>query len=355
MTGSLEDVVRAQREGCRIGGSTLYTDVLDRVALDVRGGGPCRAVLEPFGAEPHAAAAVLRFLAAVHALVLDGEAPDLAAHYPSAGGAPGPGLGDAFVATVGAHAALLVERTHDPIQTNEVGRSASLVGGFLLLAATGPPLRVLEIGASAGLNLLFDQFRFGSGPGAIGPADAPVRFDDPWAGGPGPRPGPLPVAERRGCDARPLDPAQPADRLRLRAALWPDQPERRRRLDAALEVAARVPAPVDRADAATWLPARLDRRVPGTTTVVVHSIVAQYLAPATRRTVEAAIAEAGRRATADAPIAWLRMEPASATEAEVRLTRWPGAGAGAHAAVDAGATRVLARSAFHGPPVRWRG
>jgi hypothetical protein len=153
------------------------------------------------------------------------------------------------------------------------------------------------------------------------------------------------VADRRGCDVNPLDPADPDHRLRLRACLWPDQPERRARLDGALEVAATVPVAVDRADAAEWATARLAAPVPGTVTVLVHTIVAQYLALGTRHALEAAVRAAGAAATADAPVAWLCMEPATETEAEVRLTLWP-----KPAPVR---THVLARTAFHGPPVRW--
>ncbi len=345
MSDSLVALVRAQRRGCAIGGSSLYPTVLDAVLDDLAVDGACRTVLAPFAEERSGAAVVLRFLAAVHELVLDGRAPELAAHYPSAGGTVGPDVGAAFVSTVGAHVEELERRTAEPIQTNEVGRSAALVGAFLVLAGAGLPLRVLEVGASAGLNLRFDHLRYEAGDQAFGPVDSPVRFVEPWRRGRPHLTAELTVAERRGCDVRPLDPAAPADRLRLRACLWPDQPERRARLDGALEVAAAVPAAVDRADAATWAADRLEQVVDGVTTVLVHTIVAQYLAPDSQSALEAAIAAAGERATTRAPFAWLRMEPATETEAEVRLTLWP-----KPAPVR---THVLARSAFHGPPVTW--
>ncbi|HMJ75737.1 MAG TPA: DUF2332 domain-containing protein [Iamia sp.] len=345
MGHDLEALVRAQRKGCAIGGSALYETVLDAVLADLAVDGPCRAVLEPYAPEPHARATVLRFLAAVHTLVLDGRAPGLAAHYPSAGGTPGPDVSVVFVATVAEHLAELVERTGEPIQTNEVGRSAALLGGFLVLAATGLPLRVLEVGSSAGLNLRFDHLRYEAGDDAFGPADSPVRFVEPWVGGRPRLDAPIRVVERRGCDVNPLDPADPAHQLRLRACLWPDQPDRRQRLDGALAVAATVPVTVERADAATWAVARLADPVPGVVTVVVHTIVAQYLEAATRRDLEAAIRAAGAAATPEAPVAWLCMEPATETEAEVRLTLWP-----KPAPVR---THVLARTGFHGLPVRW--
>ncbi len=345
MAADLEALVRAQRKGCAIGGSALYEAVLDAVLVDVAADGVCRAVLAPYAAEPHARATVLRFLAAVHELVLEGRAPDLGAHYPSVGGTPGSDVGAAFLATVIDHVDDLVERTAAPIQTNEVGRSAALLGGFLLLGATGLPLRVLEVGASAGLNLRFDHLRYEAGGDAFGPADSPVRFVEPWSDGRPRLEGPLVVGERRGCDVHPLDPTDPGHQLRLRACLWPDQPDRRTRLDGALEVAAAVPVVVDEADAAEWAAAQLAAPSAGVVTVVVHTIVAQYLGPATRQALESAIRTAGEAATPDAPVAWLCMEPATETEAEVRLTLWP-----KPAPVR---THVVARSGFHGPPVRW--
>lgn len=348
MGADLVPLLEAQREGCRIGGSPLYARLLDGVIADVVADGACRAALEPYAHEPRSAALVLRFLAAVHEIVLEGGADELARHYPSAGGAPGPDVVAVFVATVDQHAVRVTTRTADPVQTNEVGRSAALLGGYLTIAAgpgRGMPLRLLEVGASAGLNLRFDHFRYEAGGRAFGPAASPVRFSEPWAGLVPRLETALEVAERRGCDLRPLDSSRRADRLWLRACVWADQPHRLDRLDAALEVAGRVPAVVDEGDAPSWLDVQLAQPMPGVVTVVVHSIVAQYLPPPARERMEAVVLAAGQRATLAAPVAWLCMEPASAVEAEVRLTSWP-----APAPVR---SRVLGHCAFHGPPIRW--
>lgn len=344
----LLDRVQAQRFGCETGGSPLYVAVLDAVAAEMAADGRCRDVLAPYADEPVHDAMVLRFLAAVHEMVLEGAAPGLARHYPSVGGVPGPDVGRELVAVVATHGDRLRARTALPCQTNEVGRSAALLGGFLAVASSGPalPLRVLEIGASAGLNLRFDHYRYEAGGAAFGPAASPVRFLQPWESRAPDLAVGIEVAERKGCDAAPLDPTDPHDQLRLRASLWPDQVQRRHLLDGALEVAATVPVAVDRADAATWLADQLAEPVEGVTTVIVHSIMWNYLAADTRTELERLLDDAGGRATPTAPLARLLMEPASASHAEVHLTRWPAEGRSSR-------TEVLARTGFHGPPIRW--
>src|SRR5204863_6214073 len=138
-------------------------------------------------------------------MVLAGEAPELAKHYPSAGGD-----GDAAAAWV-AFKELLDEREIPlpPVQTNEVGRSAALLGGFLTVAQqTGLGLRILELGASAGLNLRWDRFRYEAPDWAFGDPGSParVRADYEGNGGRPPLPRAVWVMERAGCDAEPIDP-----------------------------------------------------------------------------------------------------------------------------------------------------
>lgn len=338
----LLETIETQRFGCEMSGSDLYSDVLLAVAADVRADGPIAGLLEPVALAPFGDAVILRFLAALHLLVLDGRAPTLAAHYPSVGGLPGRGLAEAVVATAADHRAEIAQKLVLGVQTNEVGRSAALLGGYLELARLGLPLRVLEVGASAGLNLLFDRYRYLDHSGAtFGPADSALVFDRPWFFGVPDLDLPLVVAERRGSDLAPIAIDTPEGRLRLRSFVWGDQPDRLTRLDAALEVAAADPPVVDRASAPDWLREQLASPRPGCTTVVGHSIMFQYLSDDGRQEMLAAIDAAGRAATPEAPFAWLRLEPGG-DQAELRLTAWPG-----------GTTHLLAKSSYHGPPVVW--
>ncbi|MEO6629257.1 MAG: DUF2332 domain-containing protein [Aquihabitans sp.] len=335
----LLDTIENQRFGCELAGSPAYARVLSAVGRDVANTGACARILGPYEAAPFGDAVLLRLLAGVHQIVLEGRGSDLAAHYPSAGGRPGRGIEAAFLAVVAREEPELVEAMKRGVQTNEVGRSAALLCGYLEVADRGLPMRILEVGASAGLNLWFDRYRYEAGGTAFGPAGSPLRFDEPFFGPPPDLNRPIDIVERRGSDLDPIDPTTEAGRLRLRSLIWPDQPERRARLDAALEAVGNEAPVVERADAVAWLQELLARPVSGVVTLVVHSIVFQYLSPTARREFLAVIDAAGSRATLDAPLAWLRMEPGG-DQAEIRLTTWPDGG-----------SRLLARSSFHGPPV----
>src|SRR5262249_12545632 len=150
--------LREQAEWCALMGSPLYADLLLRAAGDAEGGGAAWRVLETHVEPGRGSALALRFMAAVHRLGLPGGAREVAAHYPSAGGRPGGGVWAAFHATLLANEDALRALAGQPCQTNEVGRCAALVFGFLEAAHTlRLPLRLLEVGASAGLNLRWDH------------------------------------------------------------------------------------------------------------------------------------------------------------------------------------------------------
>jgi hypothetical protein len=342
---ALVGVIRIYELACNAMGSPFYGELLDRMAEDVAGGGRVGQFLDGQLDSTYEDAVPLRFLGGIHRLVLAGQAQELAARFPSVGGdgdasRAWPGVVDALEA----HADAMRDALTRPPQTNEVGRSAALVGGFLVVARDAAlPLRVLEVGASAGLNLRFDRYWYEADGATYGDPASPVQFAGLWEDGRPPFDASITIAERRGCDRDPIDAGAEDGRLTLLSYVWPGQTERFKMLRAALDVARDHPVTVDRADIPDWLVGQLREPVPGRATVVFHSITWQYLTDGERAAAEAELASAGARARPDSPLAWLRLEPsADRSHPELRVTTWPG-----------GEEQLLAHCHYHLGPVRW--
>ncbi len=334
-------------------GSPLYAALLAAVADDVAAGGPAASVLADHAHRPGPDAVGLRLAQGVHRVVLSGRAPDLAHHYPSAGGG-GDDAGaawPAFRAVLVEHRAELVAGMERTPQTNEIGRAAALWPAVLLVASEHPglPLRLVELGASAGLLLRADAVRYGGGGVTWGPGDSPVVLDPAWHDAPpwwSQIPERVEVASRVGVDLHPLDASTPDGQLSLVSAVWPDQLERLDRLRGALALAARVPVTLVRASAAD----ALDDLAPlaGALTVVQHSFVRQYLGDVGRARVGRRLEALGGRATPSAPLAHVSLEPRRTAldqprQPVVQVRTWP----------RGALVRTLAVAGGHGPPVRW--
>ncbi|TYR31415.1 DUF2332 family protein [Mesorhizobium microcysteis] len=291
-------------------------------------------------------AVALRMCGGLHRLVLEGRDPGLAAVYPphEAGDAA---LASAVRAAIVAHEDALLANLDSPPQTNEIGRSGMLLPGFLAIAReTRLPLALCEIGSSGGLNLLFDRFAYSYGDLNWGDAASPVRLAPDIRGAPPPLDGTLSVASRDGCDIAPVDARSQAGRMRLRSYVWPDQPLRHERLEGAFQLAREHEYSLAEADAASFVAGRLAGRTPGSAFALFHSIMWQYMPHETRAAITRAMAQAGEAATAEAPVAHLRMEPLELSDphATLSLTLWPG-----------GRTRHLARCDYHGRWIEWTG
>lgn len=317
-------------------------------AEDIESGGRVAdlfaGVLVPPGSVP-----ALRLQAALHHLVLSGRAPELATFYPSAGGTrPPDGVWPVAREALTEHAGWVGERLRRTVQTNEPGRAAVLFSALLWLAhCHSLPVRLLEIGASAGLNLLADRFCYVVEGAVLGEPTSPVRFSDPWRPPPdvdlAEAAGRLRIVEREGCDPAPLDPCDPDDRLTVLSYIWPDERERLERTRAALELAASDPPRVVPLPAQEWLPRALAERDDGRLIVIWQSVVRQYMEPEGWEAIERAC----RRAVASRsgpPVVWLRMESGAEHLSGFQLTM----------TVDAQEPeRLLARCGAHGPPVSW--
>jgi len=287
--------LRWQADYCRGQDAPIAGTACDAIADALEPGGALGALVPPVVRQGDWVG--LRFLGLTHRLAIDRRAPAVALAAPTLGGISPFDASDPDAA-VAAFRSAVVEAlaTHgDEVtaamgrtpQTNDPGRSRALRLALAAAAADpGLPVRLIEVGASAGLNLRADHL-----PGA---PDLEV----------GPQPD---VVERRGCDLNPVDPTTPEGRIWLSGFVWFDHTERFAALAHALHVAQRVPAEVVRADAAEFVGAL--RVEVGATTVVWHSAVWPYLPPERRDALTDALATLGSTATPTAPLWHVSFEP----------------------------------------------
>lgn len=291
----------------------------------------------------------LRACGALHALARSGQEPELTAAYPPAS-TDNQRLWPAIQTAISVHDLWLADYLDSAPQTNEVARSSILLGAALIISnQTKLPLQIHEVGASAGLNLRFDQYRYDFGElGHWGAKTSPLEIAAEWRGDAPSLDKTIEVVSRRGCDRNPLDPALANDAGRLLSYVWPDQAERVARLSAAIDLAKENatdnPAMIDKVDAADWVEGIFDGEpVEGRVQVLWHTVVWQYLPEVTKNRITTAIRKAGNLATDDAPIAHFAFENDLAGHGGcMKLTLWPG-----------GETKVLGRADFHGRWVEW--
>ncbi|WP_426166507.1 DUF2332 domain-containing protein [Sandarakinorhabdus sp. DWP1-3-1] len=343
---AIADAFARQAGFCRRLGSPLTAAVCDAAVLACDTTSLTGRTLADWPGDPMADALMMRFTGGCNAMVRADRAPMLAPLYPPAATPSVADLAAALRLLLADPAldAALAGWLDGPPQTNEVARAGVLMPGLMVIAAaTSLPLRLFELGCSAGLNLALASFGYRLGSVTIGDPRSPVQLAPAWTGPPPPVAG-VSVLARRGTDISPLDVADPAVRERLMAYVWPDQPERVARAAAATAVALADPPPIDRADAADWTEAHV-RPEPGSVAVVYHSIAFQYFPPATQARIAAHLA--GLAATAAAPVAWLRYEMDDASAARLptlRLTLWRGGDP---------EERLLARAHPHGTFLEW--
>ncbi len=345
---SASELLRWQEAGCRLGESPseFYAALFGRFAQDCDRGDTAIARLLAHAPMTLNAAPPLRLMGGVHRGVLTGEFPTLAAAWPSPDGTH---MGDVELAyeeiqrlAADPPASVLDAMTRDP-QTNEVGRSACLAAGLAqIVAETSLPVRLFEIGASAGLNLRLDHYFYSAGSSSWGDPHSRLRFDDAHFLGHPPFDATPVIVERRGCDIHPLDGATNAGATTLMSYVWPDQTARIERLRSALAVARTMPVVLDRASADDWVKEHV-APLAGTVTVLMHSVMWQYMPAAVQQGVAETVQELAAGATMEAPTAVLEMEPVANTIAmELAITIWP-----------SGERRVVGHCHGHGPPLTW--
>jgi hypothetical protein len=242
------------------------------------------------------------------------------------------------------HDAALLPWLAGPPQTNEAGRSASIMAALLWLSPRlGPRFEMNELGASAGVNTMMERYHYDLGGTEVGPGDSPMRIRPEWRGAP-PVSAPVEITAIEGCDRAPVNLADPVAALRLKSYVWAEVTERMARIDAAIRLAGEQPPRLAQMDAGDWVDLRLAAPLAaGTTRVFYHSIVWQYLPPETRARITAAITGAGEGGQR---IAWIMLETNRETfRHELIVRHWPGGGAPV----------LLGEAHAHGAWVAWHG
>ena len=288
----------------------------------------------------------LRIAGGLHWLYLSGEDRRLEPVY--GGLLTDQGAIDAIVADMAVKFdARLMPWLDGPPQTNEAGRSASVMAGLLWLSGRlGPRFELNEIGASAGVNTMMGRYFYDLGGTTAGPSLSRMRIAPEWRGSPPPA-NPVEIVAARGCDRAPVDLTDPDQALKLKAYVWAEAAERMARIDTAIAMAQRAAPELERMDAVDAVRDMLARpQEEGATRVLFHTIVWQYLPEASQDAITAMMEDAGHAASAERPLAWVSLETNRATFAhELRVRYWPGGDQAVH----------LANAHPHGAWVEWLG
>ncbi len=294
---------------------------------------------------PLADALPLRLAGGLHSLHLKGTAPALAPIYDGSGG-----VDDAAIvaAALHQHEAELLPWLDGPPQTNEAGRSANFIAAMLWLAEKGLPARYecLEIGSSAGINLMLDRYHYDLGGAQVGPEPGAIRFAPEWQGDAPPAHA-IEIVSTKGCDVAPVDLTDPEQATRLKAYIWPEHTVRFERIEAAIAEAKRQAPDLVHMNAADFIEAELAKpQADGTTRVLMHSIVWQYVPEDQQARVTAAMEAAGALATSDKPLAWVALEANRVLHIHEMVVRyWPGGEDGV----------IVTRAHPHGAWIGWGG
>lgn len=341
---NLSEAFEAQSKACIRLGSPFMGQLLGILAHDW----PCDSALgQKFAGfdgdiGPSGHSLPLRIAGGLHALVLNNAAPALTAVYPPAK-VPDNALRSAVLDALKTHEPFLMKWCDSPPQTNEVRRSAALIAGArVAVQHFNLPICLSELGASGGLNLMWDHYAIELTGRRIGSPMPAVILTPEWEGALPPDV-PARIVQRAGVDLNPLDPKRADHLLRLTAYLWADQPDR---LSMTRSAASITDAPIARADAIDWLAPRLNKAPQGQLHLIQHTVAWQYFPKDVQTRGRALIEAAGAWATPSRPLGWLSMESDGDTRgiigAALTLRLWPG-----------DLRFDLGRADFHGRWINW--
>ncbi len=330
-------------EEARRTGAPLYVRFSEGVAKD--------AALQDLAAQARVGQPQANILfAAVHFLLLRGADHPLRRYYPNLNGGArrdGENVFPLFADFCARRRDELLPLIRSRVtNTNEVARSGTLNAGFRALAQEADePLHLIEVGPSAGLNMIWDRYRVRYIRGAenycTDAAGATLTIDVELKGEKIPPHGPAPeIARRIGLERNPVDLSDADDRDWLRALVWPDQAGRFARLAAALDILGEARPEILRGDALELLPDVLGQVPQGETVCVYHSFVTYQFSQEMRAAFDALLTAAGLRRTV-----WrLSLEGRTDHECLLTLRRYRDG---------TREERVLARAHSHGAWLEW--
>ncbi len=324
MEQKLREAFEWQSALCRSLGSPLTADVLTALVSVLDRSTRTGSRILDWKSNPTTDALMLRISGGLNALARSGQDARLTALYAARSG----DWETEIARVLNAWDNWLYPWLDNAPQTNEVARSGALFPGVMEVAQRfGPKVELIELGASAGLNLNMDRFSYDLGGCPAGDPTSPVKLEPEWRGV-AIQPCDVEVVSRQGADLNPLNASDEGVANNMMAYIWPDQDERVARASAAFTLARKHPACVDAADGADWIALKLaESQAAGTTRLVYHSIALQYFPAEGRERVKAAIEAIGATATAERPLAWLSMEFHDMNKpVELSLRCWPGNG-----------------------------
>ncbi len=309
-TPSRQREIFERQAGYCDGRSPLYAELCRRLAVDPRVEEVAPDLKWDFP---------LRLLGALHFLVLGGEAT----------------WDDIDAALIGRTAFLREFTATRDVQTNEVQRSWALVPAFLSVA-DGRPLELLELGPSAGLNLVWDRYRYRYSTGTWGSGGLELSGEDRVPPPPELLGRSVEVVRRRGVDLNPVDVTTETGARLLQSFVWADQTERLERLRRAIDVLREDPPELISGDYVEELPALLADRVLDAQLIVFETASTQYLHGEQLEQLRAALSAAGE-------VVFLTTRTIRGREGySLEAVRWPG-----------GESRELEFFDFHGAWLEW--
>ena len=343
--GIMQAVFENQVAYCTASGATVTARIVAALGLLMERGddGEFLERARNWPGPPMADALPLRMAGGIHALRLKDAEPQLESIYSGQ-----TNVDDAAIvaAAIRHHEAELLPWLDGPPQTNEAGRSANFIAAMLWLADQGlpPHFQCVEIGSSAGINLMLARYHYDLAGVQVGPEPGAMRFQPEWKDN-APPDRSIEIVSTKGCDVAPVDLTDPAQALRLKAYIWPEHTVRFERMAAAVVEAGKSPPDLVQMNAADFIESELAKlQEAGTTRVLMHSIVWQYVPEDQQARVTAAMEAAGAKSTPERPLAWISLEANRVLHVhEMTVRHWPGGGE----------PQLLARAHPHGASIEW--